>query len=172
MTLALILLIIFIGLVCLFTEFFLFPGLTLSGILGGICLLAGVIMGYRNFGYTTGNIIFFSTLALSGAMFWYGAKRMGSKRFAVHESISSKVNVREGAVNTGDTGKAISALRPGGTAMIGDQRLEVFTRGEFLDAGNEIEVIATSESRVIVRQRKPLNPPNPEDIEPSTAEAG
>ena len=151
MTLALILLIILIGLFCLFAEFFLFPGLTLSGILGGICLLAGVIMGYRNYGYTTGNFIFFSTLVLAGGLFWVGIRRLGSRNFAVHETIASKVNVRTGPLVVGDRGKAISALRPGGTAVFGEQRLEVFTRGEFIDAGQPIEVLSLSDSRVIVR---------------------
>lgn len=168
MTLALLLLIILVGLVCLFAEFFIFPGLTVSGILGGICLLAGVIMGYRNFGYTTGNIIFFSTLVVSGGVFWYGVRSLSSKQFAIHEAIDSKVNVREAGLQVGDRGTAVSALRPGGTAQISGQRLEVFTRGEFLDAGQELEIIGLSESRVVVRV--PL-PPKSDAQTPETGTA-
>jgi len=168
LTLALLLLIILVGLVCLFAEFFIFPGLTVSGILGGICLLAGVIMGYRNFGYTTGNIIFFSTLVVSGGVFWYGVRSLSSKQFAIHEAIDSKVNVREAGLQVGDRGTAVSALRPGGTAQIGGQRLEVFTRGEFLDAGQELEIIGLSESRVVVRV--PL-PPKSDAQTPETGTA-
>ena len=148
MTLTLIVLILVIGLFCLFAEFFIFPGLTLSGILGGACLVAGVVLGYRTFGYTIGNVIFLSTLVLSGLIFRVGLRKLSSRQFAIHESIDSKVNVRLGEVRVGDLGKSVSALRPGGTAIIGQQRLEVFTRGEFLDAGQPIVVSSVNANRV------------------------
>lgn len=152
LTLVLLLLIILIGLICLFAEFFLFPGLTLTGILGGLCLLAGVILGYAHFDFTTGNVVFFSTLVLSGLVFWFGAKRMGSRRFAVHEVVEGRVNVQPGGLKSGDRGLAVSALRPGGTALFAGQRLEVFTRGEFLDSGAPLEIIEIRGSRITVRE--------------------
>jgi membrane-bound serine protease (ClpP class) len=52
----------------------------------------------------------------------------------------------------GSRGKAISALRPSGTALVAGKRVAVETRGDFLPAGSDIEVIAFEGSRVVVQQ--------------------
>jgi membrane-bound ClpP family serine protease len=148
--LTLILLLLLVGLVCLFAEFFLFPGLTVTGILGAGCLIAGVILGYGQLGFTGGNALFLGTLLVAGFLFRAGLKRLSSSDMAVHEAIDSRVNVREVEVKPGDAGVAVSALRPGGTARIAGNRMEVFTRGEFLDAGQALEVVAVEESKVTV----------------------
>jgi membrane-bound ClpP family serine protease len=149
---ALILLLLLVGMVCLFAEFFLFPGLTISGVLGAVCLIAGVILGYRQLGFTGGNVLFLGTLLAAGFIFRAGLRRLSSSDMAVHEAIDSKVNVRQVEVKLGDAGVAISALRPGGTARIAGTRLEVFTRGEFIDSGRSIEVVAVDESKVTVAE--------------------
>ena len=47
-------------------------------------------------------------------------------------------------------GKALSALRPAGTAAFGDRKLDVVTKGDFIDAGTEIRILETHGSRIIV----------------------
>ncbi|MDQ5851060.1 MAG: nodulation protein NfeD [Chloroflexota bacterium] len=52
----------------------------------------------------------------------------------------------------GAVGVALSDLRPGGIARIGDQRVDVVTRGDYIEAGEPIEVIADEGYRRIVRR--------------------
>lgn len=152
LTLGILILILLVGLFCLFAEFFLFPGLTLAGILGGLCLLVGVYLAYAEFGYTTGNIVFLSTLVSAGFTFWAGVRRLSGRRYAIHDRIDSRVNVVDGErIRPGDRGKAVSALRPGGTAILHDQRMEVFTKGEFLAAGTPVEVVKVERNKVWVQ---------------------
>lgn len=152
MTITLVILLILVGLFCLFTEFFLFPGLTVAGVLGVLCIAVGVYFGYREFGYTTGNVLFLSSLVASLLVFWLGIRRLSSKKFAVHDQIDSKVNVVDtSAISVGTIGEAVSALRPGGTALLNGERLEVFTKGEFLDPGGQVEVIKIESNKIWVK---------------------
>jgi membrane-bound serine protease (ClpP class) len=50
----------------------------------------------------------------------------------------------------GATGRAITPLRPAGTAMIGDRRLDVITRGEFIEPESDVKIIAIEGSKLIV----------------------
>lgn len=50
----------------------------------------------------------------------------------------------------GQSGKALTPLRPGGAAMIGADRMDVVTEGKFVDAHTVIKVIRVEGSRVVV----------------------
>jgi membrane-bound serine protease (ClpP class) len=52
----------------------------------------------------------------------------------------------------GTTGVTLSALRPGGIAEIAGARVDVVTQGEYIAAGEAIEVIADEGYRRVVRQ--------------------
>jgi membrane-bound serine protease (ClpP class) len=47
---------------------------------------------------------------------------------------------------------ALSDLRPGGYARIGDERVDVVTRGDYVTAGEPIEVISDEGYRRVVRR--------------------
>jgi membrane-bound serine protease (ClpP class) len=52
----------------------------------------------------------------------------------------------------GATGLARSALRPGGVAEFGERRLDVTTEGEYVAAGEPVEVTRDEGGRVVVRR--------------------
>lgn len=52
----------------------------------------------------------------------------------------------------GLTGMAVTDLRPAGTAMINNQRVNVVSRGEYLDKGTKIVVLEVEGNRVVVKQ--------------------
>lgn len=54
----------------------------------------------------------------------------------------------------GATGVALSPLRPGGVAQIGSMRVDVVTRGDYIAAGEPVEVIADEGYRRVVRRRE------------------
>ncbi len=51
----------------------------------------------------------------------------------------------------GKSGKTITPLRPAGIALIDGHRVDIVTRGEFVDKETEIEVILVEGNRVVVR---------------------
>jgi membrane-bound serine protease (ClpP class) len=50
----------------------------------------------------------------------------------------------------GQTGVAVTPLRPGGSILIGDRRIDVMARNEYLPAGARVRVTAAEGSRVFV----------------------
>lgn len=50
------------------------------------------------------------------------------------------------------TGTAVTDLRPAGMAMIGGQRLDVVTDGEYIDAGTPVVVVRVTGNQVIVEK--------------------
>jgi membrane-bound serine protease (ClpP class) len=52
----------------------------------------------------------------------------------------------------GKHGVATTPLRPAGVALIGEERVDVVTEGERIDAGSRIKVIAVAGNRVVVRR--------------------
>lgn len=52
----------------------------------------------------------------------------------------------------GLTGTVVTDLRPAGTAMINNRRVDVVSRGEYIDKGSEIAVLAVEGNRVVVKE--------------------
>lgn len=52
----------------------------------------------------------------------------------------------------GARGRALSDLRPGGFALIDNERVDVVTRGDFIPVGSTVEVVADEGYRRVVRQ--------------------
>jgi membrane-bound serine protease (ClpP class) len=61
----------------------------------------------------------------------------------------------------GKRGVAVTLLRPAGTAMFGDQRVDVVTEATFIPRGATIEVTAVEGKRIIVRQVAGTHAGNP-----------
>jgi membrane-bound serine protease (ClpP class) len=51
---------------------------------------------------------------------------------------------------TGQQGRALTPLRPGGTVLIGNERVDVVTEGKFVEANTLVKVIHIEGSRVVV----------------------
>ncbi|MEX2486633.1 MAG: NfeD family protein [Nitriliruptoraceae bacterium] len=60
---------------------------------------------------------------------------------------------RTGGTLTGAVGVALSDLRPAGVAEIDGERVDVVTEGEYLEAGERVEVVRDEGYRRIVRRR-------------------
>lgn len=54
----------------------------------------------------------------------------------------------------GKTGKALTDLRPSGTAEIDGKRVDVVTDSEFIEKGSSIEVVEVEGIRVVVKEIK------------------
>jgi len=52
----------------------------------------------------------------------------------------------------GEEGIAITALRPSGTVLVQDRRVDVVSDGEFVEKGARVKVVDTSSSRVMVQK--------------------
>jgi membrane-bound serine protease (ClpP class) len=148
-------LLIAVGLVLLFLETIL-PGM-IAGALGLLALGAAVAYGYMQFGAKTGNATLFIVLVMLGVgtVLWV-------KFFP--DSPMAKVFVSKGQIGTvgaekpellGQTGVALTPLRPAGTVVFNGKRVDVVADGLFIEKGTSVKVVAVEGLRVVVR---PVNP--------------
>lgn len=148
---AIVLALIIAGAVLLFLETIL-PGLV-AGILGGICLMAAVVIGYTQFGYDGGTWILAGVgllLTTAGVAYLkYFPKTRVAKRFISQGTIGAVAADRADLL--GRSGVAHTTLRPSGKALIDGRQIDVVTEGPFIERGQSIKVIAVEGARVVVR---------------------
>jgi membrane-bound ClpP family serine protease len=83
---------------------------------------------------------------------WYGLRPQTINRYALTDRNTARVeDVRQAVgIAPGQVGRAISALRPAGTVLFGDERREATTRGEFVAAGAAVRVLGIEQNRIVV----------------------
>ena len=129
------------------------PGM-IAGILGAICLIAGVMLGYADYGFSAGNWILAGTSAalLAGFAVWlkYFPGSRVARTFVSQKAIGDLGAERHDLLHK--TGAAQSELRPSGAALIEGERVDVITEGEPIERGATIKVVAVEGLRVVVRR--------------------
>lgn len=148
----LIITLLILGAVLLFLETLL-PGM-IAGILGFICLLAAVILGYRDLGYQTGSLILAGVLVglMIGSWCWlkYFPESRMARKFISRGSVGELGVDRPELLNR--TGVTLTRLRPSGVATIDGQRVDVVTEGGLIERDATIKVVAVEGGRVVVRE--------------------
>lgn len=87
-----------------------------------------------------------------------GLKMLARSPVTLREQLSSKSGVTSQAPGMDKyldmEGRALTSLHPAGTAMVEGKRLDVVTRGEFVDKGSKIIVIEVAANRIVVKQKE------------------
>ncbi|GIV33146.1 MAG: hypothetical protein KatS3mg031_0681 [Chitinophagales bacterium] len=144
--------IIVFGLLIIMVEIFLVPGTTIIGVVGGVIVVIGVFLAFRDHGLKTGSITLALSAVATGVLLYTGIRTYSSGKFALKESITGKVNEpEEGLPVPGDEGLTVSLLRPNGKALINGRRVEVFSLGELIEKNTRIKVVKVSENKIYVK---------------------
>lgn len=147
-----------LGLVMLVLELFV-PSFGILGILGSISLVAGVVRAaysYTNALFSLG--IAFAAASVVVIIVAVIFKERGIwNRFILKDSLTKEqgfVPVNEKLSLVGLTGISVTPLRPSGTAMIMNERIDVVTEGSFIQADVPITVIKVEGGRIVVKEIK------------------
>ena len=148
-----------LGVLLLFIEIALLPGFGAAGVPGIVLVVAGLVLAWVKFGLRTGFIYSSATIALTIPLAILGLWLFPRTRLGRSFILNITANRTDGfqappqdLVNlVGKSGKSITPLRPAGTALINDQRVDVVTLGDFIEAEVEVEVILVEGNRVVVR---------------------
>ena len=161
-------LIFMLGVILLLVELLFIPGFGLTGILGISLmiwsLLNAMVIHYPGTPwYPTWPQLQFPLLKLSASIILTCVGAMILGRFLPKSDLFNRLVLGKASPHpvsyaastptdrlVGLQGKALSALRPAGTAAFGDRKLDVVTKGDFIDAGTEIRILETHGSRIIV----------------------
>ncbi len=148
LTIALLLL---FGFLFLVAEVIFIPGTTVVGFVGFALLAVGIWFSYRDLNSTAGTVALAGSALVAGVILYVGLRPKNLARVALtHVNDAVVRDVRRRDVAPGTVGRALSALRPSGTVLFGDERREVVTRGEMLPAGSTVQVLGIEQNRLVV----------------------
>ena len=153
------------GLLLLGVEVVIIPGFGLFGLAGIVAVLGGLFMSLLGSvptmsDYTTAGMVLTTSALLILVSAWVLVRSLPrSSRLAksgifllqrTDRSIGyESAEVRDDLVGT--VGTAITDLRPSGTAMFGDERIDVVSESEWITEGTPVRVISAEGYRHIVR---------------------
>jgi membrane-bound serine protease (ClpP class) len=150
-----------VGVVLILIEIFV-PGFGIFGIIGIGSIIGSMVLA----SYDTGTILFSVLLAVAITIFAsiLFFKYVGYRGPMKHVIFKDSTTSEEGYVTNktrneiiGKIGRTLTVLRPSGSAVIDDERLDVVTEGSYIGQGRKIKVIATAGSRIVVREVETTN---------------
>jgi membrane-bound serine protease (ClpP class) len=153
--------IFFVGMVLLALEIFVIPGFGIVGLLGITCIIISFFaaFGFKNFASASQTVAYSLLGALitiilltvyvlpkSSIFKWIRLDAVQKRS----EGCMSHKNVSQELVN--QFGVAYTKLRPVGSIMINDKIYEATTRGDFIEKGENIEVIEATPMKITVKK--------------------
>jgi membrane-bound serine protease (ClpP class) len=166
------------GVGLLAVEIFVMPGTFVAGVLGGILILAGLILSFQPFiipdapwetDLLLDNIVYMSgslvIVVIASAMMTKFLPRTPGLRWLVLEARSAPGTLHGSAgtiddvqpeieLSVGDTGVARSDLRPAGKVLISGLVVDAQSEGGFIDTDEAVEIVRRTGNFIIVRKHK------------------
>lgn len=132
------------------------PGFGAAGISGIVLLAAGILITAKTLrqGLLLAAAIALIVLILLVIAAIVLSKGRFPKRMVLKEQTDREngyVAAKDGSDLMGRTGRAVTMLRPAGMADICGQRVDVVSRGDFIEQGAAVEVVEISGSRIVVK---------------------
>ncbi|WP_052360671.1 NfeD family protein [Oceanobacillus manasiensis] len=151
---AMILLIL--GVVLLIVEFFV-PG-GILGLLGIGAIIGSLLMSGYDLGHMSMSIAIAFTVAVLASVILF--RRIGmDKGVFRHIILRDQTTTELGYVSTanrlellGLEGKSVTPLRPAGTAVFDDERLDVISEGSFIETDRNVKIVKVEGARIVVRE--------------------
>lgn len=143
-----------VGLIFLLAEVFI-PGFGVAGIVGIILFVVGIILTAKTF---LEALVMFIILLLVLAIVILLVVRSASKGKLSKTLILNQANSNEQGfsgvedmnVFLGREGKALSLLRPAGIGLFDGVRLDVVSKGGFIEEGTSIKIVEVIGRRIVV----------------------
>jgi membrane-bound serine protease (ClpP class) len=160
------LLLMMLGIVLILLEAFVIPGFGIAGILGIAFIMGGLVLSMLGKFPTPADIsraiwITIGSLVLATIGAFALLKLLERRPFWSKISLASSEAKSSGFVSSakelelvGQTGVAITDLRPTGAGLFNNQRLDVITSGEYIEAGKTIKIVRDEGYRLIVERVK------------------
>lgn len=130
---------------------------------GLLSLLALSVFGYslylvfQEISPIAGIVFVSADLILIPTLVIVGIKMLVRSPVTLRTELSSKHGVTSQAPELegylGQIGQALTDLRPAGMAKIADKRVDVVTRGEYIEKDSDLVVLAVTANQIVVRKR-------------------
>lgn len=155
-----------IGLVLVGVEIFLIPGFGFFGLIGGLGILAGLYLSLLGGlptapDFTKAGLVISTTVVLIAVSAWVlirtlpGSSRLSKSGIFLTERMDRSIGFESAARRPeliGKVGTAITDLRPSGTALFDDERLDVVTESSWIMEGTPVKIVSAEGYRHVVRE--------------------
>ncbi|MCU6707671.1 nodulation protein NfeD [Paenibacillus sp. J5C_2022] len=144
-----------LGVVLLFIEIFV-PSFGILGLLGSASLVAGVVIAAPDprSGILSLAIAFVAALVIVVLFARTHRGRGVWNKFILRDKLTTEEGYLSAASKellVGQEGIAVTPLRPAGTALLADQRVDVITSGQFIEANTPVQVVKVEGTWVVVK---------------------
>lgn len=147
----LIVTLIIVGLILIFAEVLIIPGVGVAGILGLLSLGGSCFYAFSQMGNIVGAIVTAVNVALVVGLTVYVLRAKTWNRLSLDTNIDSKAVADDSALEIGDKGMTISRLAPMGSVRFGTESVEVKSLEGFIDPDVEVEIVLMEEGKIYVR---------------------
>lgn len=145
-----------IGIILIIAEFFVPGGIV--GILGFASIIVSFYIASGDFIHMTISLLIAAVVSVAASILLvkvFGKRMNIFKKLILRDSTSTESGYVSNTTRhelVGKTGVAMTVLRPSGTAIIDDERLDVVTEGGYIGAKKHVKVVKVEGSRIVVRE--------------------
>ena len=164
------------GVVLIAVEVFIIPGFGLFGVLGGVGVLGGIYMSMVGAvptlpDFAQAGAVLSITLLIILITSWALLRHLPHSGRLARSGVflTTKGERAEGWASAssrpdliGREGIALTDLRPSGTVIIGEERVDAVSESEWIEEGTDVRVVSSEGYRLVVR---PLRQAEPEESE-------
>jgi membrane-bound serine protease (ClpP class) len=155
------------GILLLLAEVFIFPGFGVAGVLGTLAIMASIFMSLIGSLPTTTDLMVASgVVGLSILMVMFTGYQLirrlpedrRAQRILLRTSTSREAGYQASPQRdelVGAEGTALTDLRPAGTAVFGEEKVDVVSDGPWVPAGTRVRVIQSDGYRLVIRSVAP-----------------
>jgi len=154
-----------IGLVLVGVEVFLIPGFGFFGVVGALGIIAGLYLSLMGSlpttaDFTRAGLVLSTTVLLIAVTAWAmirtlpGSSRLAKSGIFLLQRTDRAIGYESARPRrdlVGVTGKAITDLRPSGTGLFGEERIDVVSEAEWITEGTPIRIVSAEGYRHVVR---------------------
>ncbi len=149
----LVITLIILGILLLFAEILIIPGVGVAGILGLLSLAGSCTYAFLQISTTAGIVVTSVLSVLLVALTVYVLRAKTWKRISLNTNIEAKA-VADAPVSVGDAGKTLTRLSPMGQALIGEESVEVKALEGMIDPNVEVVVVMLEDNKIYVKPKE------------------
>lgn len=146
-----IIVLILVGLVLIFAEILLFPGVGVAGILGLLSMAGSCFYAFNQMGSTAGVIVTAVNAVLVVALTIWVLRAKTWKKLTLETTVDSKAVSSDGVLFLGEKGKTLTRLAPMGMVRFDNDSVEVKALEGMIDPGVEVEIVMIEDNKIYVK---------------------
>lgn len=142
---------ILVGLVLIFAEILIIPGVGVAGILGLLSMGGSCFYAFTQLGNTAGIVVTAINAVLLVALTVWVLRAKTWKRLSLETKVDSKAVSFDGVLSLGERGRTLTRLAPMGMVLFDEDSVEVRALEGMIDPGVEVEIVMIEDNKVYVK---------------------